>query len=110
MKTTESVSFLTLMLLVQWVGLPEPHQAAEEQQRPEDLHKETHLDKEEFSETNHPPTTGGIWWPTNNPMLACQPEYLLSTTQSPVLPQQKADLGAGLHGSEASPLEGVMRL
>lgn len=48
-NTTEIVSFLTLMLLVQWVGLPKPHQTAEEQQRPEDLHKETHLDVEEFS-------------------------------------------------------------
>lgn len=47
------MSFLTLMLLVQWVGLPEPHQTAEEQQRPEDLNKETHLDEEEFSPTQH---------------------------------------------------------
>lgn len=43
------MSFLTLMLLVERVGLPEPHQTAEEQQRPEDLHKETHLEEEEFS-------------------------------------------------------------
>lgn len=41
------MSFLTLMLLVEWVGLPEPHQPAEEQQRPEDLHEETHLEEEE---------------------------------------------------------------
>lgn len=34
------------MLLVEWVGLPEPHQPAEEQQWPEDLHEETHLEEE----------------------------------------------------------------
>lgn len=50
-NVAQCVSFLTLMLLVQRVGLPEPHQTAEEQQRPEDLHKETHLDEEEFSPT-----------------------------------------------------------
>lgn len=43
------MSIPTLMLLVQGVGLPEPHQTAEQQQRPEDLNKETHLDKEGIS-------------------------------------------------------------
>lgn len=45
------MGFPTLMLLVQWVGLPEPHQTAEQQQRPEDLNKETHLDKKGISPT-----------------------------------------------------------
>lgn len=88
------------MLLIQWVGLPEPHQTAEQQQRPEDLNEETHLDEEEFSPTQ-------TFLPQHeDPILAGQPEYLLSPAQSPVLPQQKADLGAALHGSEASPLQG----
>lgn len=38
------------------------------------------------------------------------PPYLLPLAQGPVLPQQQADLGARLHCSAASPLEGVMRL
>lgn len=38
------VDALTLMLLVQWVGLPQPHQTDEQQHRPEDLHQEASLE------------------------------------------------------------------
>lgn len=36
--------------------------------------------------------------------------YLLSLAESPVFPQQQADLRARLHRSAAQPLDGVIRL
>lgn len=39
--------FLTLMLLVQRIGLPQPHQTDEQQHGPEDLHQEADLGKPE---------------------------------------------------------------
>lgn len=50
-------SFLTLMLFVQRIGLPQPYQTTEQQQWPEDLNQKPDLDKDKFNPTQIVPVT-----------------------------------------------------
>lgn len=88
----EAMSFPTLMLLVQWVGLPEPHQTAEQQQRPEDLNKETHLDKEGICPT---------WQktrPTNDSILTRIPSASSAASSSSTVKGGLGNLSSWLRG------------
>lgn len=88
----EAMGFPTLMLLVQWVGLPEPHQTAEQQQRPEDLNKETHLDKEGFSPTQQKTR------PTNDSFLTRIPSASSAESSSSTVKGGLGNLSSWLRG------------